>query len=700
LNTENLKRTIGFVSATSIGLGAMLGAGIFVFPGLAGGQAGFGAIFSFMIGGIIALAVAACTSELATAMPRSGGAYFFISRTFGKFSGTVTGIAQWIGLVFACAFYLSSFGEYALTILEELNIQWNVSAKIFSFCFTLILLVINLLGTKKVGQFQNLLVISLTIVLVLIFTYGLFDYLGIRKHPPAFSEIKTEGIGSLFTTTALIFTAYLGFVQIANIGAEIKNPNKNLPRSLIWSVVIAMILYAFIMFACVSSISQEELKEFGETATIEVARKLLGNWGAIVVLFGGLLAALSSANASMISASRGVYAISNDKLISKKASKINKRFGTPHIALILITVPTAFILIRSRIEIFAEVASFLHLIIYAGICVSVLKLRSNNPNWYIPTFRIPFVKIIAGLGAICCLGLIFFMQRMSILISLGVLLLAVMYYLTYVNRRKIKLSGPNPPHIDSQIVNPDILIPIDISEEKKDLPAPILKAIPISNLLLLGYKETPEQTEAEQSEDEYSKEGKEKLEKIEEQMKEAQYSYDSNIIFGNKIFSQINQLIDDDEFQIILFLKPHTALNRVVIPVYDSSQINTKLSTLIYNLQSQNRIDLKFILFIEGDESASNELQLKNAIEEHLSVFNITTLDYEVLKNEDLTSKNIIQKLVKHTSDNGDLVLWSELETHNRKDFLKLINDKASKEINSPMIIITKKKERETKGET
>jgi amino acid transporter len=192
LNTENLKRTIGLVSATSIGLGAMLGAGIFVFPGLAGGQAGFAAIISFLIGGVIALAVAVCTAELATAMPKSGGGYFYISRSFGNFPGTLTGIAQWIGLIFACAFYLVSFGEYALTILSELNIQWDVGTKVFSFCLTLFLLVLNIYGTKKVGSLQNIVVISLTIILVLIFTYGIIDYFGFENKSSTFFRSRSQ----------------------------------------------------------------------------------------------------------------------------------------------------------------------------------------------------------------------------------------------------------------------------------------------------------------------------------------------------------------------------------------------------------------------------------------------------------------------------------------------------------------------------
>src|SRR6056297_809252 len=498
-----------------------------------------------------------------------------------------------------------------------------------------------------------------------------------------------SGANSIFSTTALIFTAYLGFVQIANIGAEVKKPSTNLPRSLIGSVVIAMSLYAFIMFACIVTFPQEELKKFGETATIEVARKMLGNKGAIIVLFGGILAALSSANASMISASRSVYAISKDQLISKKVSIINKRFGTPHVILILITVPIAIILIRSRIEIFAEVASFLHLFIYAGICFSVLKLRLNNPNWYIPTFRIPMFKIVAGLGGISCMGLVFFMQKLSILIS--IIILAFLYYILYVKRKEIILSNPNPPHVDFQVINPAILIPIDVSKEKKDIPSPILKAIPISDILLLGYRETPEQTEAEQSEKEFSKEGKEKLERIESQMKEANYDFNSELIFGNEILDQLVQLIDENEFQIILALKPHTTLNEVVIPIHDLTQINTKLSTLMYNLKTQNQIKTKVILFVEGGDDSYTEAKFKRAIENQFSDLKIPIQDYEVVIEEDLSPNTLIRKVTLDHASDGDLVIWSEAVKNEREDFLNFILENESENIKSPIIMILNK---------
>jgi len=688
LNSDKLKRTIGLVSATSIGLGAMLGAGIFVFPGLAGGNAGFASIISFFIGGIIALLVAACTAELATAMPQSGGGYFYISRSFGPFWGTLTGIAQWVGLIFACAFYLVSFGKYTLAFFTELNITWSRSSKILSFCFTLFLLAINLIGTKKVGRFQNLMVISLTFILVLIFTYGLIDLLGLEDKSIAFSEIAPNGIQSIFITTALIFTSYLGFVQIANIGAEIKRPNKNLPRSLIWSVVIAICLYVFIMIVCTVTFPQEELKKYGETATIEVARKMLGGWGAIVVVFAGLLAALSSANASMISASRGVFALSKDRLIIKKASKINKRFGTPHIALILVAAPVSIMLFRSKLEVFAEVASFLHLIIYAGICLSVLKLRATNPNWYIPTFRIPKVKLVAGLGALSCLVLVFFMQKISVLISLGVLLLATAYYFLYVKKTVINLNSPKPPHIDTDLFNPSILIPVDITHEKKDLPHAILEAMPISKLLLLGFKEIPEQSHSEQYKEEFEKEGEKKLDNIINQLGEAQTEFDCKLIFSNKIMSQIKQIIDEEKLQFILTLKPLSNLNQLVIPIYDRSQINTQLSTLIYNLHFNKPTKIKVLLFTESKDDHSNEFQLKQAMENQLGLVNITVNNYEVQQKGKASLKKVVQKISKK----GDLIIWSEAEELQRNLFLSIILEKESLNISSPSIIILKSK--------
>lgn len=135
---QSLNRTMGLTAATSIGVGTMVGAGIFVFPGIAGGYAGPAAMLSFIMGGLIALVVAMCTAELSTAMPESGGGYFFISRSFGSFWGTLVGIAQWIGLVFVT------------TLDREQDLPWATLQKVAQHSDLVILSETQALNRKRV----------------------------------------------------------------------------------------------------------------------------------------------------------------------------------------------------------------------------------------------------------------------------------------------------------------------------------------------------------------------------------------------------------------------------------------------------------------------------------------------------------------------------------------------------------------------
>ncbi len=432
---RKLKRSMGLVAAISIGVGTMVGAGIFVFPGLAGGYAGPAAVLSFAIGGFIALLVALCTAELATAMPESGGGYFYISRSFGSFWGIISGVSQWLGLVFASAFYLAGFADYSLELMHEFNL--NVKSFVIAVGAALILLGVNLLGSKKVGRLQNFAVILLTSLLLVVFIYGLIDITGIIGENRVFTGFAPNGYTTVFTTTALIFTSYLGFVQISTVAGEIKNPDKNLPRALIISVLIVVVLYLFVLFISTSLFSATELRDFGETATLEVARKLLGNGGAIVVLIAGILATLSSANASIMSSSRSVFALAKDRLVPKKAGALSQKYNAPHIALLLVVIPVVSMLFLGNLEFFAEVASFLHLVMYGGICITLLKIRRTKAKWYKPSFRLYKGQVVASIGAFCCLALIFFMDKKSILTGLVVIVLTSVYYYLFHRDKEI-----------------------------------------------------------------------------------------------------------------------------------------------------------------------------------------------------------------------------------------------------------------------
>ncbi len=174
----DLERSLGLKEAMAIGAGIMIGAGIFVFPGLAGGRAGPAAMVSFGLGGVIALLVALPTAELATAMPRSGGGYHFVSRGLGIFPGTVVGIGQWLGLIFASAFYLAGSGYYASDLIQRLGLGGGLPADWVSLVTGLALTAIAIVGTRTAGRLQDWIVAGLLLLLVGFLSYGLLDAFG------------------------------------------------------------------------------------------------------------------------------------------------------------------------------------------------------------------------------------------------------------------------------------------------------------------------------------------------------------------------------------------------------------------------------------------------------------------------------------------------------------------------------------------
>jgi APA family basic amino acid/polyamine antiporter len=441
-----LERTIELKGGLAIGVGTMIGAGIFVFPGIAAGEAGPAAAGSFAIGAVIALLVALPASELATAMPRSGGGYYFISRSMGALPGAIVGISLWLGLVFASAFYLMGFGNYAMAVFARAGIDLaGVSVAGFSvvqvlgMAFGVGLTALSLTGTENAAKLQNAVVAILLVILTLFLTYGGLDALGVFgrvKTPETFAPF---GYGPMFSTAALVFTSYLGFAQVATVAGEIKQPGRNLPIAMVGSVVLVGVFYVATIFVATSAYPSATLESFGETAMVKVAEDFVGAPGAIAILGAGLLATVSSANASILSSSRAVYALSRDALLPKKTGRVNLKWGTPHIALAMAGVPVVLLVALGQVEVLAEVASFLHLVMYGLICVALVLLRRSDPEWYDPDFRVPGYPVVPIVGALASFALIGFMQPLSQVVGIALMVAAAGWYAYYA--RDVTLKG-------------------------------------------------------------------------------------------------------------------------------------------------------------------------------------------------------------------------------------------------------------------
>ncbi|MFC6906022.1 APC family permease [Halalkalicoccus tibetensis] len=437
VETESeLERTLGLRAALAIGIGTMIGAGIFVFPGIAAGRAGLAATASFGIGAVIALLVALPASELATAMPKSGGGYYFVSRGFGTLPGCVVGISLWIGLVFASAFYLVGFGEYAAAIVGTGGGNVVVGVALLG---AVVLTGVSVGGTERAGDLQNVIVTLLLGILAAFLTYGTLDSLGVigATSPP--ERFAPHGAWPVLTTAALVFTSYLGFVQVATVAGDIRDPGRNLPIAMVGSVLVVGVLYVTMIYVSTAAFGSARLAELGETAPVEVARSYVGTPGAIAILVAGLLATVSSANASILSASRAIYALSNDALLPDEAGRLNRRYSTPHVAILLAGGPVIVLVLFGPVETLAEVASFLHLVMYGLICLTLIELRRSDPDWYDPVFRAPGYPVLPAIGALASFGLIAFMAPASQVVGLLVLATAAGWYLLY--GREVSLRG-------------------------------------------------------------------------------------------------------------------------------------------------------------------------------------------------------------------------------------------------------------------
>lgn len=266
---DNLNQELGVLAATSIGIGTMIGGGIFILPSVAVRQAGPTRLFSFAIGGVISLLAAFSHAELATNKQAAGGTYRYVHDSLGAFIGNITGWCLIVGLIFEATFYVVGFAQY-LTFFGEVPIRAAAVA------LAVALVVLNVYGTSETGGVQNAIVISLVLLLVAFVGTGSFSVDAGQYRPFA-----PQGWTAVFSTAGTVYVAFIGFSLVATISEEVKNPSRNVPIAMVASVVIPSILYLLVLAVSIGVLPGEELAN----SRIPVA--------AVAQVFGGWIGALA-----------------------------------------------------------------------------------------------------------------------------------------------------------------------------------------------------------------------------------------------------------------------------------------------------------------------------------------------------------------------------------------------------------------------
>lgn len=433
MSDEELAKDLGPLAALTIGVGTMIGAGIFVLPGPSVARAGPLAAAAFVLGGVIALFTALSASELGTAMPKSGGAYFYVNRALGPLFGSIAGWANWMGLAFASAFYMFGFGQYVGEFLTVPGVTVGPlalpPAKVIALAGAAFFVAVNYVGAKETGSVQNVIVVTLVAILAVFTAVGVLnaDLATLRPFAP-------NGFDPLLPVTGLVFVSYLGFVQITSVAEEIQEPGRNLPRAVIGSVLLVTVIYALVLLAVLAAVPNEVVAG-NETAVVEVARILLGPVGAAALLFGGLLATASSANASILASSRINFAMGRDRLVTPDLNAIHPRFQTPYRSIAVTGGLILLFIVVGNLELLATAGSVLHLFIYGLLNLALIVMREAEPASYDPDYEVPLYPVTPALGAILSFALVVFIEPFVVALSLAFVAFAAAWYIGYARTR-------------------------------------------------------------------------------------------------------------------------------------------------------------------------------------------------------------------------------------------------------------------------
>lgn len=421
-------RELGLLEATTLGVGAMIGAGIFILSGMAAGIAGPAAIFSYILCGLMTLFTALSYSELSSSIPLAGGGYTFVHQGLGGYIAFLSGWALIFGSVVACALYALGFAEHFSPLLDMV-MKVSPPIKFSAFAIALLLLLVNIKGTKESGKTQNFFTLA-KIAMLIIFIALCIPHVKVGNLKP----FAPFGFTGIISATALIYISFFGFELISSASEEIKNPKKTVPKAILLSLFIPMLIYVGVVLVSVGILDYQTL---GTSAAplVLIAGKVLGSYGLLFVLIAGLLATISALNATVLAAARQTYAMGRDGYLPGKIFRLHPKFKTPYTAVAAVGVVILFFTLSGEVKFAAHLANFCFLFALILVNLSVIMLRKKEPRLKRP-FKLPWHPVIPLLAIACNVLILAFMSHQTYLLGAGWLGLGSLVYLVYSKEQK------------------------------------------------------------------------------------------------------------------------------------------------------------------------------------------------------------------------------------------------------------------------
>lgn len=411
-------RNLGLFDATMIGVGAMIGAGIFVLTGIAAGESGPASILAFALNGAVTLLTAFAYAELAAAIPESGGGYAYVRRAFPGALGFTAGWMLWFAYTVACSLYALGFAGYFWEFFLKYTpglpevvfrvVGEHGAGLIVTFVIGVTFVRLNARGTEVTGMAENVLTVAKLIILGIFIAYGL-KAVGAAPSgqvAEAFNPFFPRGMGGVIVAMGLTFIAFEGYDLIATVAEEIKDPERTIPRATFISLGITVVMYLLILFVSLAAVqppggesSWQFLGQYGETAIVRAAEGFMPAFGVAVIVFGGLLSTMSALNATILASSRVAFSMGRDRWLPEAVATIHPERRTPHVAIGVTGAILIAMALTLPIEAVGSAASLIFLLTFALVNLSVIVLRRKEPD--LPRrYRVPLYPLVPALGVI------------------------------------------------------------------------------------------------------------------------------------------------------------------------------------------------------------------------------------------------------------------------------------------------------------
>jgi amino acid transporter len=409
-------------------MGAMIGSGIFILPGLAMAEAGPAVILAFVLAGVLVLPAAVSIAELGTAMPEAGGDYIFIERGIGPGAGTIAGLGTWLMLMFKGALALYGGMFYLAAVVDLPNLR------AVGILLGAALIVVNIVGVKQTGGLQSVMVVVMVIILAG-FVTGTILEVDSGSYEPFFAE----GSAGFLAGTAMVLISYGGVTKVAAAAEEIENPSRNLPLGLLLSLGLTTALYALIVFVLVGIVDAETLAGT-EIPMVVAIEPQFGFAGAVVIVTAAMLALISTANAGILTASRYPLALSRDELLPETFAYIHEQFRTPVIAILVTGGAMLLIVATLPVDEIAKTAGSFQIVVYILVNVALIAFRERDLEWYDPDFESPAYPWLQLFGVVSGIGILTQMDTLPLIGGVGIVILGTGWYLWYA-RDRIEREG-------------------------------------------------------------------------------------------------------------------------------------------------------------------------------------------------------------------------------------------------------------------